>query len=180
MEANDEMTGPELTRRVNRQFDETFSRNKIKRIRQRIGWVQSSAKYCQLIREPNRVKRREFAEQCLRDNEQFDDVIFTDECSVLLENHSKIAFHRKWQQPRLKGKPKHPLKVHVWGGILKRGPTELIIFEGIMDAEFYVTQILGNGLLPFVRQAFPDGYRFQQDNDPKHTSRHACQFMEDN
>ena len=80
--------------------------------------------------------------------------------------------------PRLNGKPKYPLKVHVWGGISKRGPTELIIFEGIMDVEFYVTQILANGLLPFVRQAFPDGYRFQQDNDPKHTSRRACQFME--
>ena len=82
------------------------------------------------------MKRLEFAEQYLRDNEQFDDVIFTDECSVRLENHSKITFHRKWQQPRLKGKPKHPFKVHVWGGISKRGPTELIIFEGIMDAEF--------------------------------------------
>ena len=43
-----------------------------------------------------------------------------------------------------------------------------------------VTQILANGLLPFVRQAFPDGYRFQQDNDLKHTSRRACQFMEHN
>jgi len=34
-------------------------------------------------------------------------------------------------------KPKHPLKVHVWGGISKHGPTELVIFEGIMDVVVY-------------------------------------------
>ena len=140
----------------------------------------TSTKYCQLIREANQVKRLEFSEQCLQANEQFDNVIFTDECSVMMENHSKITFHRKWEQPRVKGRPKHPVKVHIWAGISKQGPTRLMIFEGIMDAEFYVTEILTNRLLPFVRQTFPDSYRFQQDNDPKHTSNRAKSFMEEN
>ena len=136
MEKDDELTAPELTKRVNERFGTKFSTDKVKRLRRKLGWVCTATKYCQLIREPNRVKRREFCEKCLQDKEQFDDVIFTDECSVLLENHSKISFHRKWEQPKLKGKPKHPLKVHVWAGISKRGPTRLIIFDGIMDAEF--------------------------------------------
>ena len=55
-----------------------------------------------------------------------------------------------------------------------------MVFEGIMDAEFYVTEILSDGLLPFVRETFPDGHRFQQDNDPKHTSRRVARFMEEN
>ena len=66
------------------------------------------------------------------------------------------------------------IKVHVWPGISKRGPTMLLIFEGVMKANFYVTQILTNGLLPFIRETFPDGHRFQQDNNPKHTSRFAA------
>ena len=53
---------------------------------------ETSTKYCQLIREANQVKRLEFSEQCLWENEQFDNVIFTDECSVyVMENHGKIT-----------------------------------------------------------------------------------------
>lgn len=40
-----------------------------------------------------------------------------------------------------------------------------------MRKEFYVEQILQNILLPFSQTAFPDGYFFQQDNDPKHKSK---------
>ena len=40
-----------------------------------------------------------------------------------------------------------------------------------MKKEFYVQSILKDTLLPFVAETFPDGHRFQQDNDPKHKSR---------
>ena len=76
------------------------------------------------------MKHLAFSQKRLQENEQFNYVIFADECSVMLENHSKISFHREWEQPTLKGKPRHPLKVHVWSGISKRGPTKLLIFEG--------------------------------------------------
>ena len=74
---------------------------------------------------------------------------------------------------------KHPVKVHVWAGISCRGATGICIFDGIMNATLY-TQILEKTLLPFIRKVYPDGHRFQQDNDPKHTSRHAEEYMEEN
>ena len=178
MEKNDELTAPYLRKKVNEKLLCDFSESEVKRIRKKLGWVQRGTKYCQLIREPNRVRRLEFAMKCLEDRESFNDVIFTDECSVHVENHAKLSFRRKWEPTKMKGRPKHPYKFHVWAGISKRGATKALIFTGNMDAQFYMEHILKRTLLPFIREKFADGHRFQQDNDPKHTSRLAKEFME--
>lgn len=103
MDKNDELTAPNLRRKINEEFQVDFSESKVKRLRSKLGWVQTGTKYCQLIREANRVKCLEFCLKCQEDGETFDDVIFTDECSVHMEKHAKICFRRKWEQPKFKG-----------------------------------------------------------------------------
>jgi transposase len=70
----------------------------------------------------------------------------------------------------------------VWGGISRKGATKLIVFPGIMDAEFYTETILKNVLLPSINHLYPPPmtHRLWQDNDPKHTSKRAKKFMEEN
>ena len=34
--------------------------------------------------------------------------------------------------------------------------------------------------LHFIKDVYPDGHKFLQDNDPKHTSGYAKQWIEDN
>ena len=70
MERNDEVTAPELTGGINNRFETRFSQPKIKRLRQKLGWVCTKTKYCQLIREPNCIKRLQFSQKCWQDDEQ--------------------------------------------------------------------------------------------------------------
>ncbi len=80
--------------------------------------------------------------------------------------------------PPIGVRPKHPLKIHVWAGISRRGATPILQFSGIMDAKFYSEQIITNTLAPWIRKKFPAGHRLQADNDPKHTSRLAMHTLQ--
>ena len=96
------------------------------------------------------VKRLEFAKRCIENKDTFEDVIFNDESLIQLTKHSKLSFRKRGEQVKLQPKPKHPYKVYVWAGISKRGPTNISIFKGIMDAQFFTYTILGEYLLPFI------------------------------
>ena len=145
----------------------------ILRNRRQLGWVYRGSAYCQLIRNENKQKRLEWARANLDNN--FDDVIWSDESSIQLDCHKRYCCRKEGEKPRPKPRPKHPTKVHVWAGISKKGATGICIFEGTMDATLYC-EILRRTFLPFLQEKFPDSHKFMQDNDPKHCSRMAQNF----
>ena len=97
-----------------------------------------------------------------------------------LETHLRFCYRKIGEKPRLKPRPKHPIKVHLWAGISKKGATNVCIFEGKMDAPLFC-QILRQTLVPFIQEKFPPPalHKLMQDNDPKHISRYAQNFYEE-
>ena len=178
MREDDETTATQLHMLLT-SFGVSISLSTILRSRAMLGWTFRGSKYCQLIRHQNKHKRFLWAAGHYYEllNNGFEDVIWTDETTVQLETHRRHTYRKKGEQATLKPRPKHPIKLHVWAGISKRGPTPIVIFKGIMNAELY-TSILEMSLVPFICNTYPDSHRFMQDNDPKHTSRTAQNFFE--
>jgi transposase len=71
--------------------------------------------------------------------------------------------------------------IMVWGCMGWNGVGRLAEVEGRMDADQYVS-ILEDHMLPSLEESGISGGEviFQQDNDPKHTSKKAKKWMEDN
>ena len=48
------------------------------------------------------------------------------------------------------------------------------MFTGILNAKR-----LAAGLVPFIKERFPDGHRLYQDNDSKHASNYIDDFLKE-
>jgi len=90
-------------------------------------WVSSLPHYCQVIKENNKWKRLLWCLQQTANGEKFENVIWSDECGVMIE-HKRKTCRRAGQPRKFKPKPKHPHKVHIWGEISRKGTAPLVIF----------------------------------------------------
>ena len=103
--------------------------------------------------------------------------MWSDETTVQLECHKRFCSRKKGERPHPKPCAKHPVKVHVWAGIGWHGAC---VFDGIMDAPMYV-HIQQVALLPTLqRPEYENSHHFMHHNDPKHTSRIAKAFFDQN
>lgn len=69
--------------------------------------------------------------------------------------------------------------VNVWGCFSWNGVGPIHRIEGTLTAEKYV-DILKNVLVPWADENMPVIWKFQQDNDPKHTARLTKNFFNEN
>ena len=75
-------------------------------------------------------------------------------------------------------KEKHPPKVHVWGCMAAAGVGRIHVFTENLDGDL-MKRILKEHLMKSANMFWPVGlWHFQQDNDPKHTSRIVSDYLE--
>ena len=111
MADNNDYTSRQLHSTLLSEYPELsgISISTVKRARYRLGWLSKKTRYCALICEGNQEKRLEFCKQLIiRNDLELANVIWTDECSVQMESHRKITYHRRGEPSKLCGRPKHP------------------------------------------------------------------------
>ena len=72
----------------------------ILRCRSSLGWTFRGSAYCQLIHEQNKAKRLEWCQRYKED--AFENVIWTDESTIQLENHRRFCCRKIGQAPKPK------------------------------------------------------------------------------
>lgn len=132
-----------------------------------------------LLTFDHRKKRVEWCNQVTDIN--WDQVIFSDESTFILKSYKRkywtTGIHRKVLRF-----VKHPQKIHVWGCFCSSGFGRLYIFKENLDSNKLIN-IYKKALLPSIKKF---GFQhnndcwFQEDNDPKHTSKAAKKWKSEN
>ena len=104
MRRDDETTAFQLHRMLTER-GHVISLRTILRCRTTLSWTFCGSAYCQLIRDANKEKRLAFARKYLDDD--FGNVIWTDECTVQMESHRRFCCRKKGQAARPKPRFAH-------------------------------------------------------------------------
>ena len=107
MRDNDETTVTQLLQLLNDQgFN--ISKSTIIQTRKLLKWTFHRSSYCQMIRAKNKEKRVKWA----TDNQanKFENIVWTDESMIQLENHRTFCYHKEGEPSKPKPKPKTSLQ----------------------------------------------------------------------
>jgi len=103
-------------------------------------------------------------------------VLFSDESKFELFGSDGIKYVRRPVDKRFDVRYQIPTVKHgggsvmVWGCMSASETGPLVLVNGKMD-KFQYKSILENVMLPYAEAHMRPGWFFQQDNDPKHTSK---------
>ena len=150
------------------------SRSTVSRHLVNLGYQNALPLCTPMLTPAHKQKQVEWAQK--HKDDDWKKTLFSDETSFQLFRNT-IRHWYKNARP-IRPIPKDRNKIFAWGGFCIKGTTSLFCFRRIMDGKFY-TEILERHL-PEVRNLFRGNWRLQQDNDPKHTSRIAKEFLDNN
>uniref|UniRef100_A0AC34QLD3 Transposase n=1 Tax=Panagrolaimus sp. JU765 TaxID=591449 RepID=A0AC34QLD3_9BILA len=174
---NPRLNAVQLNQDFNDMFDKNISVSTTKRRLKACGLNGRRPAKKPYVSMKNRKARLDFAREHLNWGiHDWQKVIWSDESKFLLFGSDGISYVRRPVNERFNPKYQIPTVKHgggsimVWGCFTRSGVGPLHKVEGIMD-QFQYRDILEKQMLPFARAKKIRGWLFQQDNDPKHTSK---------
>jgi transposase len=177
-------TAPELRNELEKNYGVNISVSTVqRRLRENMLFGRRPAKK-PLISAKNRAARVKFAKAHLDwTPQQWSKVLWSDESKFMLFGSDGIKYIRR--PPNTRFDPKYQLptikhgggNVMVWGCFSRDSIGPIHWIKGIMDGCMY-KDIIKDHMLPHAKNKMPRGWIFQQDNDPKHTSKVVISFFQ--
>jgi len=177
----------QVTKHINTIIPTPVSSDTVRRVLKKHSFKAVVKKKKPLLSARHRKRRLEFALKYREWTvEDWKRIIWSDETKInkFGSDGRQWVWKQKGQgliQREVQGTVKHGGgNIMVWGCMGWNGVGQMVEVEGKMDANQYV-DILEDHMLPSLEESgIPeDEVIFQQDNDPKHTSKKAQKWMED-
>lgn len=151
-----------------------LSYNTIRRLRRKLGFRPVQFRRRPKFGENTRRRRLQYALDNL--DEDWKNIIFTDESWFILGNNNMVVWKRPDEEPIEAQVKQHPDKVMVWAGIWWDGRTKLCIIDGNVDGEKY-REILYNYIIrPHLNE---DEKQVLQDGARAHTSAETLEYCDE-
>lgn len=153
-----------------------LSKDSVERLMHSLGFHAIKPKTIPFLTEEHQMARKQHAE--LEMKKSWDNIIFTDECSVQLYRNTKKTWVSTINPPQI-AQPKNPkLSIMVWAGISKLGKTKLHFCDkGTKINQDTYLQILQECLLEFGENVHKNQWDFLQDNAPSHKAKKVMEFL---
>ncbi|CAF1253034.1 unnamed protein product [Rotaria sordida] len=172
---NNEITAKEIVEKLRSTRNLNVSRWTVRRQLHRLGYKNVLPRGTPILTNEQKERRVQWA--LAHKDDDWTRTVFSDETSYQLFRNT-IRRWSKYAQEEKKRISKNKQKIMVWGAFSIKGQISCYSFRTTMDGPLYI-DILRKHLLSGARKQFGRRWRYQQDNDPKHTSRIAKQFLED-
>jgi transposase len=182
-------TAVQATKFINNILPDPVHPQTIRNVLKEHGYRAASKRKVPLLKKTHRQRRLKWAlEHANWTVEDFKRILWTDETKINRIGSDGKVYVWKKRGEAISDRTTTPTVKHgggnnlmVWGCMGWNGVGMLIEVQGRMDAEQYC-EILEQGVMEsFEKLEMEEGERyFQQDNDPKHTSKKAKKWMEDN
>lgn len=182
---NRRLTVPQITAVFNDTRSSLISKTTVLDRLQNAGLTGRVAMRKPLLRPQNKVKRLAWAKKHQNWSiSQWKKVLWSDESKFeVFGSHRRVFVRRRVGERALEDCIVPTVKhgggsVMVWGCFGNNRVGDFIKIEGILKKEGYKT-ILEENVLPSGRRLIGRGFVFQEDNDPKHSSKLCRGFLEE-
>uniref|UniRef100_A0A3B5QR67 Tc1-like transposase DDE domain-containing protein n=1 Tax=Xiphophorus maculatus TaxID=8083 RepID=A0A3B5QR67_XIPMA len=175
------------SKRIKQDLQLTVSTVTIRRRLTEVNLPARSPRKVPLLRKRHVQKRLQFAKEHIDwPEKKWHNILWTDESKIVLFGSQG---HRQYvrRPANTEFKPQYSLKtikhggasIMIWGCFSYYGVGPIHRIQGIMD-QFQYIRILEEVMLPYAEEEMPLRWTFQQDNDPKHTSKRAKAWFQMN